>query len=282
MPGLTKKQFLAIQNVVRRRMDTVKLGQLWSHLHNEWNIGVIHGKNLKLNTADRAKLRDCVIAELGIDPMEKDIGGDRIEMASSVINEKWSSKNVFEDYVSIIATATGIPLKRAKITVPTGAILSIPHQDIDTASVNQIIIIENGSIATHWQSFLPLIPDSLHDSLVLYRGHDSTSSGLKKLLKSLPSNVEKIGFFDLDPAGMNIAMQMGVDKILVPVDPDALKNKSNRECFMKQHNMSIGKTEDVPGGWKETWVWIIENGISITQEAMLATNSSLKVINKAL
>jgi len=271
MSGITKKAFLAIQQVVRHAKCDVSLGITWSDIHTEWHVGEIRGKRLFFSAEDREKLRSIAILAAGRDPMDEDIQGSRVEVAATVIDEKWSNESPFKDMVYVCSRE--LPVKEGKIEIPSGTMFFIDIEQIDINSINSVIIIENAAAARFWQQYEITIPNGL----AIYRGHDQSAVAVKKLMNQLPSHVRKIGFFDLDPAGFNIALSSGVEYLLLPEDKDGLL-PGNRESFIKQYAKYSGIEKRLPEKWIDSWTWVVRQGECITQEKMLAKGARIRLV----
>jgi hypothetical protein len=278
MQDLTHKAYNVIQQVLRKGSIQVKYAGIWRTLHIEEGIGVAEGRKLCLTGKDRERLRTMVLHAVGADPMFDEIGGDRIEVAGQVKDEKWSTKTVFDKEVRVTRTGKAVRTRFGNIGTPGGISINVPYDAICFEPGDTVVIVENGAAFRYWADYR--VPNQIKDAVVVYRGHDVSMRHVMEMLKALPSHVQKVGFFDLDPAGLNIAMNLGVETVLIPDDPIFLiqDKKNMQERFAAQLAAAANLESRLPPDWLELWGWMKTHQVSISQESMLASDCQLRLL----
>lgn len=277
MQDLTHKAYNAIQQVLRKGSIQVKYAGIWRTLHTEEGIGIAEGRKLCLTDKDRERLRTMVLHAVGADPMFDEIGGDRIEVAGQVKDEKWSSKAVFDREVRVTRAGKAVRTRLGNIGIPGGISINVAYDSIRFEPGDTVVIVENGAAFCHWADYR--VPDQIKDAVAVYRGHDVSMRHVMEMLKALPGYVQKIGFFDLDPAGLNIAINLGVETMLIPDDLLFLiqDKKNMQERYTAQLVVAANLESRLPPGWLELWDWMKAHQVSISQESMLASDCQLRI-----
>ncbi len=279
MQDLTHKAYNVIQQVLRKGSIQVKCSGIWRTLHTEEGIGVAEGRKLCLTDNDRERLRTIVRHAVGADPMFDEIGGDRIEVAGQVKDEKWSSRAVFDKEVRVTRTGKAVRTRLGNIGVPGGISINVPYDSICFEPGDTVVIVENGAAFRHWADYR--VPNQIKDAVAVYRGHDVSIRHVVEMLKALPSHVQKVGFFDLDPAGLSIAINLGIEAVLIPDDPPFLiqDKKNMQERYVAQVVAAANLDSRLPPDWVELWDWMKVHQVSISQESMLASDCQLRLLS---
>lgn len=277
---LSKRAFSSIQRVVRNRTFTVKLSNIWTEIYNELGVGEVLGKNLNLSKDDHQTLRNWFFKNSGIDPLTDDVPGDRLEVAKVTNNEKFSSIPVFNGFISICSRQKEISLQQGTATTPRGTLLRVKSSDITFAPSDKVVVTENGMAALHWHDFS--IPGDVEESIMVYRGHDNEAQHVSRFLKSLPSSVLKIGFFDFDPAGIGMAVDYDCDAILIPdqLTDDLIVGINNKpDTFVDQMRKRPDLESIIPDTLLDLWSWMTsaDRKCAITQERLLSNKQQLKL-----
>ena len=279
---LSKKYYTAIQQVLRNQKSSVSLNTTWKHIHDESGIGSTSLKQLFFTAQDHEALRKWVSLEVGADPLITEVSGDRLEVASLVQNEKWATKNVFSGMIRVNMRSGEVPLSQGRVTTPSGTLLYVSAGDILVNEVAVVVLMENGVVARNW--YKCRIPGELSNALMVYRGHDSEAEAVSLWLKSLPSEVKKVGYFDFDPSGLGMAIDYGVDAILIPdlLDDELVKGINNKqETHVDQllHRPNLGS--QLPKNCYEVWKWMTTENrkCAITQERLTVLGKHLRLLN---
>lgn len=275
---IEKRHYDAIVKACRHCKDRVTLTKAWTELNVTLRVGLVDGSKLVLSHQDREQLRLHCMAELELDPLIDDVMGDRVAAAASVPNEKWSREHVFAGRVQVISTQP-IPLA-------DGSILSVPDPGFTSLTISMIalsdrplVLFENGALLSHWPRVDALFPEPLRGALGVYRGHDGHAKGAKALLKTAQvAGVDVYGYFDDDPAGYRIALDLGLTSILVPKHQSDIPI-ANLSRLHQQTAKYRNLADKLPSGWKEHYLAIVDSGHITTQEWMVSSGTPLTVLN---
>lgn len=118
---------------------------------------------------------------------------------------------------------------------------------------------------------------------MVYRGDSKDAKIVRKWLDSLPVDIKKIGYFDFDPAGLGMAIDYGLDAILIPdpLDNELVKGiNSKPEVHVEQLMYRPDLGEQLPGSCRETWKWMVAEGrkCAVTQERLTVLGWQLRLL----
>jgi hypothetical protein len=279
---VSKRHYSVVQGALQKRSYLVPANKTWSEIHNELGVGSLSGQQLSLTREDHATLRQWLQDEVGADPLNTDIKGDRLQVAKLARDEKWATQSVFSGMISVNAFAGCIPCHQADGNTPPGSLLSVPAESLDVSRIGSVVLVENGIVARNW--YRCCFPDDLSEALMVYRGHGTESEACAMWLRSLPDNVRKIGYFDLDPAGLGIAVDYDIDAILIPdlLHESLLEGKNNKpDEFDKQMANRPELPLQLPPALADLWEWMSADNrrCAITQERIMVLGSQLRLIS---
>jgi len=280
--SFSKKHYNAIQRALHNQKYKVSINAVWQYIYDESGIGSISSKFLFLTAQDHDALRKWVSLEVGVDPLITQVSGDRLEVASLVQDEKWATKNVFSGMMHVNMRSGEIPLSQGSVVTPPGTLLYVPVDDILVDGIEVVILMENGIVARNWDKCQ--IPEALSNGLMVYRGHDSAVRTVRDWLERLPSRVKKVGYFDFDPSGFGMAVDYGVDAILIPdpLDDELVKGISNKQETHDEQLLNRPKLgEQLPKACYEVWNWMTAENrkCAITQERLTVLGKSLRLLD---
>lgn len=280
--SLLKNSFTAIQRVLRNRTFRVALSSTWQQIHDELGVGNVTAKQLVLTPKDHEKLRNWASIEAGADPLTTIISGDRLKIASMVRDEKWATESVFSGMIQVNVRGGEIPLSQGNAVTPPSTLLTVAASDILEEKVNTVVLVENGIVARNWHKCR--IPEGLINALMVYRGHSSEAKAVRGWLDSLPPSVQKIGYFDFDPAGLGMAIDYGLHATLIPdpLNEELVQGTNNKKELHVQQLIKrpcIGS--QLPDSCGETWDWMTLNGrkCAVTQEKLMVLEWPLRVLD---
>jgi len=266
-----KQEYRSVQRALQQRLSRVAINRIWLQIQDEFAVGSRAGRYLELTTVDRERLRSAVLQATGLDPLYDHLDGDRLVMASRSSNEKLAAQPVFGEEIKLFRQQRPIPLVGGAAVTPPGSYLTTAPGQLDTACLDAIVVIENGTAFLNWPQ---LRADAeIRHALALYRGHDESARRVSDLLHELPKRVCIYAALDFDPAGFRIALSLGADALLVPEHYQRILQESHLnkpEAFEKQ-NTKAGDA-NIPEGWRSAWDWIHRHRIAVTQEALLVRN----------
>ena len=125
-----------------------------------------------------------------------------------------------------------------------------------------------------------VLPESLVNSVVVYRGHNISSKAVIDFLKATPQNTHIIAFCDYDPKGLEIALTTTkVSHILLPELEQAFNGaEGTRNRFDKQHAaITHFFNQPVPKILKLHWEKLMDQKQCVSQELILAHSKQLEV-----
>lgn len=272
MADLSRKHMLAVHKLLREEQDRVRLSGLWRNLHQTFELGEPRAGYLYFTPEQRRQLRDQARLLWGFDPLGGVPGGNRREAAANAIDEKIAPERPDAGHV-LLKGRLPQPLPVLAPELSLRAPLASLHQD----GITQVVVVENLDSFDDWHAFA--IPGELADALVLYRGHDGLARGARRLLAALPAEIPITVFPDWDPAGLRIALTLPrAEALLVPELTEDLIAKGSRDHFARQHQASVHLDRADLLGWRDVWLAMKAQGVSIKQQHMLALGSRLKSI----
>jgi hypothetical protein len=279
-----KRTYQTVQSAVRKRAARVPFNTVWASIWSETGCGERSGNELLLRDADRDRLREWLKQETGADPLMVDLDGDRHDLAARANDEKWSSHAVFEGMLRVNAGEGVVRLRQGEARTPPGTLLFVAAEDLVVEAGDTVVVVENGATARAWHRCLT--PEPLRRALMVYRGHDQEGRVVRDWYAGLPPGVTRVGYFDLDPAGLGLAMKLGAEAILVPseLDPCLLTAPGNKpETHLAQMEARPGLRDQLPSGWRALFDWMRANRCAVTQERLTVTGRALRLLpaNKA-
>ena len=284
--ALNRRQLHTIQRFLRERDLRTPINQCWRTVIDQWGLGRIEGKEYCVSAEEKQALRQHCITLTGSDPVSSDMTGDRMELAGQGLDEKLSGHSVFGNLIQV-ACGNGFPiqLSTGAALTPPGTLLSVQPEELTLKGLSHVILIENGAAMRHWHG-IPHEEAGVHNPLFVYRGHNESASHVNKWLASLPPIVERIGFFDFDPAGVQMAFShSALDAVLVPdigglspMELDRLKGHCKDEVFVKQRAKISERTLSTSG--QALMRKVLRERWCLTQESMLSLKISLRKVGR--
>ena len=275
MHDLINKRLLAkLQKIVQENIEESTLTNDFILFQQEFQIGSLTSRKYKTNFDDRIKLRAWTKKYLNGFDLERDsLEGDRLDSARKFINEKVSPQPVFGERICMAVQEGEVCLKSGEANLPDGALLNVDINQVDLTSHDKVIIVENGTAIINW--YKVNLPDEMKSYLAIYRGHGGDSACLKSWLQNNRDRLQIIAFVDLDPAGLQIAMTLDCDILLMPEDIDGLKSFSLSERYSRQYKQAEFVEKNASGKLLELLGKIKSNQLSISQEAIISQRHRL-------
>ncbi|ROQ20160.1 hypothetical protein EDC38_0758 [Marinimicrobium koreense] len=284
--GLNRRQLQTIQRFLRERGFRAPVNQCWRTVIDQWGLGRIEGKEYCVSMEEKQALRQQCIALTGSDPVSSDMTGDRMDLAAQGLDEKLSGQSVFGSLIQV-ATGDSLPIELSTGTAltPPGTLLSVRPEELTLRGLSHVIVIENGAAMRHWHD-IGLKELGVQNPLFIYRGHNESAFRVNAWLASLPSSVERIGFFDFDPAGVQMGFSHpALDAVIVPdlselssLELEELKRHCKDEVFIQQSarvsecTLSNSGQSLIRQVLKERWC--------LTQESMLSLKIRLRKVGR--
>lgn len=279
--ALSKKLYISIRRVLHNRTFKVPLSAAWREIHDESGVGYISAKHLVLSAEDHSKLREWVLLEAGADPLITKVGGDRLDAASVVRDEKWATDTVFAGMMQVNVISGAVPLKQGDAITPLGTLLSVTAADVLADRIDAVILVENGIVARHWHKCR--FPSELSNALMVYRGHGAEGKTVRQWISELPPAVQKIGYFDFDPAGLGMVIDYNMGAILIPdpLDDRLVEGVNNKpESHVEQLARRPGLRDQLPESCRDVWAWMTKKGrrCAVTQERIMVMDWPLRLL----
>ncbi|SIQ99669.1 DUF7281 domain-containing protein [Marinobacterium stanieri] len=279
-----RREFEVVQRALQRAESKVKLNVTWRRIHEETGIGDLVGASLVLSHGDRAQLRDWLNRKTGVDPLSKEkLGATRMDLAQQGRDEKLAMEPVFGGMIKVArADGTALKLTAGPAIVPPGSLLNVESEALIVAQ-EPVVIVENGAAMRNWQEIN--LPDHIKSAILIYRGHGGDAQHVLNLLKGGGAAC-RVGFFDFDPAGLQMGLTLPIDGLLIPADWPALTADANwvrdynkPESFWHQGVALQYLKQHAPASLTTLIQHIELNQLAITQEHIIKHRIPLQLIS---
>ncbi|MDP4533503.1 hypothetical protein Q9252_15260 [Marinobacter salarius] len=209
-----------------------------------------------------------------------------MEMADINSSEKRAGKSVFGELLLFATTGTAeVTVSGRRVSTPPGAMLSVKPGQLDRESLKQtnLILVENGALMT--EAHRILLPDAFRDSILLYRGHGDNFAEAARIASAQPAENLAV-YFDFDPEGLEMALQVGKGTVLLPdimdrisVNLKAFDAVNQRNVFRNQNGaLKRLKQLSLDDDWTAILQTLEENELAIMQEHITAHNFRLRAV----
>jgi hypothetical protein len=288
---MDKTKVRMLQEVLRQRKSIVNDSKLWREICDEVNVGHLNGKKINFTFDDLSLLEyygdnlyGSSIIAINLDAK------DRMESSEDTSNDKWSQRGVFE---ALLPMARGqrlpLPVKDdSNFITPPGVVVSLNADKIDPAKIESLLIIENGTLMTHWNELVPLLPKEYQSSLIVYRGHGQNQNMLVELISDLSNDIPVGVFYDFDGAGYDMALNLAEIRNISILHPDkwneihklpneAFKKLNKQDSFLDQTEQLMNRINSTltPKPIMDMLVYLREHRIAITQEHLIRHQYSI-------
>jgi hypothetical protein len=204
-------------------------------------------------------------------------------MADKNNDEKRAGKSVFGELLLFATTGSAeITVSGCRVSTPPGSILSVKPELLDREALRKtnVVLIENGSLMV--EAHRIQFPDDWRDSVLLYRGHGENFAEASRIVSAQPAQNLAV-YFDFDPEGLEMALQVGRGTVLLPdvverisVNSKALDAVNQRNVFRKQNSaLKRLKQLSLDNHWTAILNLLEENELAIMQEHITAHLFSL-------
>lgn len=284
--ALNRRQFQTIQRFLRERGFRTPINHCWHTVIDLWGLGRIEGKEYCVRAEEKEALRQHCIALTGSDPVSSDMSGNRMELAMQGLDEKLSGQSVFGDLIQVArGNNSSIHLSTGEARTPPGTLLSVRPDELTIKVLSHVIVIENGAAMRYWHS-INQEKFRARNPLFVYRGHNESARHVNRWLATLPPSVERIGYFDFDPAGIQMGFSHpSLDAVLVPdvgnlsaMELEELKKHNKEEVFFQQSARITEQSLSSSG--KPLMRTVLEERWCLTQESMLSLKIPLTKVER--
>lgn len=238
----SRTQLRVAEKAIKAKLELVPLNKSWQLFHEEYAIGSTQGTKLKLREQDRAKLKEMIRLETGVNLQQTAIADfsnmNREQALEHGTNEKLAGKSVKEQRLAF-KTLAGLPFKinQQQYFLPTKGHMDMCLEQLESIEHNCILIIENYRCFDQLQQIKLQLPTQYNQPLVVYRGDNYYSEKtLRRLLAT--TNLPVIAMLDIDLKSLMIAYSfprvIGLMCVSVPEFEILLQEKGNPELYAKQ------------------------------------------------
>lgn len=278
MSALTKQQVKIIATALKNQTPRVKATSNWIKLVAEYGLGEVRGGQVHFSRQDYKTWREILMADVGFDPTQETIAGNRTEVASLTPNEKWSTESVWASMVSTTVIGGNLITTKGACGIVPGVEYRVGSNALRPGDYDALLVVEN------YEAFLFIhrfqLPELGH-VLVLYRGHDVTSRVVASLLDSAV-NKPVIGFTDPDPAGVGLLIDnKALTHALIPEAEDLSKAPKLTQRFADQlaarANLKAQSAERSEA-FKCYVNLIVDKGVAISQEWLSSHRVRLRLV----
>lgn len=217
MSALSLRDFQKVQRIIKEAQSSVKVSGLLETVFREHNIGRPGTAGWLLNATDRSRLRTVVGRLNGLDPLDANPRGSRMDLArQGATDEKLARDRPLA--TRVVCTALPGPIAYAGELLP-----SVPdveyRLDIRRFAVSAfdgVLSVEN------YEAFLAVHQINClfqGNMLVVYRGHDDSSRGARELMDAFACTGKPVIYSsDVDPQGIQMALSSKATHALVPCE----------------------------------------------------------------
>lgn len=286
---LSRQELTVIQRLLKTEKREVKAGTVWNRLHQTLGIGRPGPKGtISFSEKEIETLRARANLEVPGDIRHANLSGSRTDIAADFTNEKVSTRSVFGHFIWVGRTKPGlIPLACGQAGLaPKGSYLAVDPADIVLRDNDPIILVENGD--TFLRRDQVLVPDELKSALWVYRGHNTIAKAVLRFIQEEKRRRPVVGFFDYDPAGVDIAIQTDLDSVLLPVGwqlpmaDSPLQKWFKAAEFAKQAPHLQARLKGLSGGRLTLASRVLDGAWSLSQEHMTIHQAPLEVFQVPL
>jgi len=288
---MDKVKVRMLQEVLRQRKSIVNDSPLWREICDEVNVGQLNGKKINFTFDDLSLLESYGDNLYGSSIIAINLNAkDRMESSEDTSNDKWSQRGVFEALLPM-ARGKRLPLPvidDSSIITPSGVVVSLTPDKIDPTKIESLLIIENGTLMTHWNELIPLLPKEYQSSLIVYRGHGQNQNMLVELINDLSDDIPVGVFYDFDGAGYDMALNLAEIRNISILHPDkwneihklpneVFKKLNKQDSFLDQTEQLMNRINSIltPKPIMDMLVYLREHRIAITQEHLIRHQYSI-------
>lgn len=255
---------LGISTVKVRDKDTVLLTTM-QKLSLKKYIKDVHGEDLEKNTVE--------------DSLK------RFDLAKEIPDEKRGHSSVFGSLLNFSGNTTITFKDKSSIAINPNAIVSCEIDNLDTESISSLVVVENGTNIIKVRELIELLPESLKNSLILYKGHGDNAAQVHSLIEKLTDSCKIYFFFDYDPAGLSMMISEGLKRYSSLLLPEELSSDvirlNKKECFEQQYSYMQSlyeKRNEFSLKIKHHIELMNDREYAITQENMVAHKVRLEIV----
>ncbi len=211
---------------------SVRLSKLKESVLEITDAGKVRGHAVDLTLEDRLLIRNWLYS-VGVDWQKPpDFSGGRVAVARNARNEKLAaSTGQAKDVLWIKALGSGVSLNGQILPSIPSLATKVGIQQVDRLECSRLLLVENRDAFESLEQVLS--ESSGHGLAALYRGDPNAPYGQSWLANKRYSG-ELGGYFDFDPAGLAMGLQLGAQWLLLPDLEDLMDVQGKAEDFDRQ------------------------------------------------
>ena len=290
---MDKTLLISLQRLIRERPQRVPSNRRLRAFAEELGVGRLLGNHLHFTHRELDLIERECNRQVGGQASAVDLQAvDRMQAASELRDEKWAAGGVFEQLLNVARLGDlPIALKDGnELITPVGISLNLRPEQLDVSRLPAVLVVENGSLLTHWPQWVGLLPAECRHALIVYRGHGINQRLLQTLLLNLPESTAVYGFFDFDPAGVNMLQHLLALRPLTAVVPagwprlhqhPAIKRINKLEEFSKQREQLayLAPENYFVQELAEIYNYLMAHELAITQEHLVTQAMDLETLS---
>jgi len=268
---------------INERKERVSLKtKSWRLLHEEYNIGLAQGYDLKLSVQDRAELQKIIRLETGLNFQEITVADlsamNREEALVHVYDEKLAGKKVKAQRLAFkVLAGQRLHINQQQYDLPDYCHIDMCLDQLHSIEHSCIIIVENYRCFDQLQKIKLNLPSDYENPLVIYRGDNKYSEQTLRQLLEI-ARLPVIAMFDIDLKSLQMACSfpyvVGLICVSLP-ELDRLLEKGNAELYAKQlpgcqQALDINEEPVIKALWallrKHQKVWVQEHDLGAGYE----------------
>lgn len=220
------RELSVIQTALQLKKRSMAFNKTWQKVHQDYQIGTVHGKELHLTSKELEYLECCIYAkQVKVAPEQSlNLESDRMDLLNFLKDEKSGGYSVFGDQLVFASVHAKLPLKQGDVVIGyKGLVPTVHAHELCWNKIKKLIIVENGTMLTRLFDWYEQLPEEWRDGLFLYRGQGQNARQVFELLAKFPKHT-KIAFYgDFDPFGLNIAAHFFKSRKMAILIPECWK-----------------------------------------------------------
>ena len=251
-------------------------------------VGIYPFRGKYLLTEQEKKLLKKYIYDFHGEDLDKSVSYEqqnRFDLAKQIPDEKRGGFSVFGSLLNFSGN-TNLPFKDGSSAIITpNYVVSCKLEDIELSKITSLIVVENGTNIIRSRELIEILPEKLKSSLILFKGYKDNAAQVNNLLESLSNDCGIYYFFDYDPSGLFMMINLGLRKksyLLVPerLSPEVISlNKHSYFSRQNSHMQSIyARRNELSFGLRQRIEEMQQKEYAITQENIVAHGLKLEVL----
>lgn len=280
---LNKSQLLALQAIHQKGLPVEKTASFWlERFVTEEGIGQIIGRKVSFSYVDMQKIGTFLSVNGYDQSITDDDFSDRMTLSRVLGDEKLATSPVTQGRVLVKSLIQSFQVNGKLF--PAGHGIEFRVSELLQKNPSQVLLVENLAAFLTLQDYSAVSDCLLPDALVIYRGGQGFSAQASQRYLA-ECQVQTIGFFDFDAAGLCQLGVKGLDAVLLPsIEQTALPALllANKEGIfagqMAQYSAQLNQLIDTKGSLKP-WAELLRNQhLAVMQEAILSRALPLLVV----